>query len=65
MTEKEKQQLKQDIKSGKVDIYELYEKYGLFEPYFVPYKEGEGRTYEEYEKDIEESRINFLIAHMR
>ena len=65
MTEKEKQQLKQDIKSGKVDIYELYEKYGLHEPYFVPYKEGEGRTYEEYEKDIEESRINFLIAHIR
>ena len=39
MTEQEKKQLREDIKSGKVDIYELYNKYGLFEPYFVPYKE--------------------------
>ena len=64
MTEEEKKQLREDIKSGKVDIYELYEKYGIFEPYFVPYKEDEGRTYEEYEKDIEESRIDFLLAHL-
>ena len=71
MTEEEKKQLREDIKSGKVDIYELYEKYGLHEPSFISYeawqeKEGnKDKTIKEYEKDIEESRINFLIAHMR
>ena len=38
MTEEEKKQLREDIKSGKVDIYELYEKYGLHEPSFISYE---------------------------
>lgn len=69
MTEQEKKQLTEDIKSGKVDIYKLYKKYGLFEPYFMSYeaykrKKGEDKTMEDYENAIENSRINFLLAHM-
>ena len=69
MTEEEKQQVREDIKSGKVDIYELYEKYGLYEPYFISYqaykkKHGEDKTHEDYENAIDNARINFLIAHM-
>ena len=67
MTEREK--VKQDIKSGKLDIYELYEKYGLYEPYpisFEGYKEkyGNDKTLQNYNNDIENDKIEFLLMHM-
>ena len=68
MTEKEKQQLKQDIKDGKVDMGELYDKYGLYIPSFNSYevaKELEpDLTIEKYQEEIFDSEIEFLLAHM-
>ena len=69
MTEQEEKQLTEDIKSGKVDIYKLYRKYKLNEPYFISYQaykneHGEDKTHEDYENAIDNARINFLIAHM-
>ena len=37
MTEQEKQQLREDIKAGKVNVYELYEKYQV-PPYIMDYE---------------------------
>ena len=68
MTKKEKQQLKKDIKDGKVDLDELYEKYGLYRPYFMDYetyKEVYGDlTIEKYNEEIFDSEIEFLFAHI-
>lgn len=68
MTEKEKQQLKKDIESGKVDIDDLYEKYRINMPLMLSYKEyqqvyGEA-TIEEYEKDDLDTKINFLFMQI-
>lgn len=38
MTEQEKQQLREDIKSGKVNVDELYEKYQVPFPYIMDYE---------------------------
>ena len=40
MTEEEKKQLREDIKSWKVDIYELYEKYGIHLPSIRTYEQS-------------------------
>ena len=70
MTEEEKQQLKKDIKDGKVDMDELYEKYGLYIPSFMDYesyKEAYNEpnlTFEKYNEEIFDSEIEFLLAHM-
>ena len=68
MTKKEKQQLKKDIESGKVDINDLYEKYQINMPLMLSYKEyqqvyGEA-TIEEYEKDDLDTKINFLFMQI-
>ncbi len=68
MTEKEKQQLKKYIESGKVDIDDLYEKYQINMPLMLSYKEyqqvyGEA-TIEEYEKDDLDTKINFLFMQI-
>lgn len=68
MTEKEKRQLKKDIKDGKVDIDDLYEKYQINMPLMLSYKEyqqvyGEA-TIEEYEKDDLDTKINFLFMQI-
>lgn len=68
MTKKEKQQLKKDIKYGKVNIDDLYEKYQINMPIMLSYKEyqqvyGEA-TIEEYEKDDLDTKINFLFMQI-
>ena len=68
MTKKEKQQLRKDIESGKVDIDDLYEKYQINMPLMLSYKEyqqvyGEA-TIEEYEKDDLDTKINFLFMQI-
>lgn len=68
MTKKEKQQLKKDIESGKVNIDDLYEKYQINMPLMLSYKEyqqvyGEA-TIEEYEKDDLDTKINFLFIQI-
>ena len=68
MTKKEKQQLKKDIESGKVDIDDLYEKHQINMPLMLSYKEyqqvyGEA-TIEEYEKDDLDTKINFLFMQI-
>ena len=68
MTEKEKQQLKQDIKSGKVDIYELYEKYGIHLPSIRTYEQSKEEnpniTPEEYEANVLSDKITILFWQM-
>ena len=68
MTKKEKQRLKKDIRDGKVDIDDLYEKYQINMPLMLSYKEyqqvyGEA-TIEEYEKDDLDTKINFLFMQI-
>ena len=68
MTKKEKQQLRKDIESGKVNIDDLYEKYQINMPSMLSYKEyqqvyGEA-TIEEYEKDDLDTKINFLFMQI-
>lgn len=68
MTKKEKRQLKKDIKDGKVNIDDLYEKYQINMPIMLSYKEyqqvyGEA-TIEEYEKDDLDTKINFLFMQI-
>ena len=53
MTKKEKQQLKKDIKDGKVDMDELYEKHGLYRPYFMDYE-----TYKKVYGDLTIEKYN-------
>lgn len=68
MTKKEKQQLRKDIKYGKVNIDDLYEKYQINMPLMLSYKEYQqvyGKaTIEEYEKDDLDTKINFLFMQI-
>ena len=72
MTEQEKQQLREDIKSGKVNIDELYEKYQVPFPYIMDYEiykktyeEEDGEiTFEDYEKQINETIIEVLLMNL-
>lgn len=65
MTEQEKQQLREDIKSGKVNIDELYEKYDKNLPYMFTYEERKIKepnlTIEEYEEDVINDKITILF----
>lgn len=68
MTEQEKQQLREDIKSGKVNIDELYEKYNMNLPYMFTYEERKIKepnlTIEEYEEDVINDKITILFWQM-
>lgn len=68
MTEQEKQQLREDIKAGKVNIYELYEKYDKNLPYMFTYEERKIKepnlTIEEYEEDVINDKITILFWQM-
>lgn len=72
MTEQEKQQLREDIKAGKVNVDELYEKYQVPFPYIVDYEiykktyeEEDGEiTFEDYEKQINEAIIEVLLMNL-
>lgn len=68
MTEQEKQQLKEDIKAGKVNIDELYEKYNMNLPYMFTYEERKIKepnlTIEEYEEDVINDKITILFWQM-
>ena len=72
MTEQEKQQLREDIKAGKVNIDELYEKYQVPFPYIMDYEiykktyeEEDGEiTFEDYEKQINETIIEVLLMNL-
>ena len=59
MTEQEKQQLREDIKAGKVNVDELYEKYQVPFPYIMDYE-----TYKNYEKQINETIIEVLLMNL-
>lgn len=65
MTEQEKQQLREDIKAGKVNIDELYEKYDKNLPYMFTYEERKIKepnlTIEEYEEDVINDKITILF----
>ena len=67
MTEQEKQQLREDIKAGKVNIDELYEKYDKNLPYMFTYEERKIKepnlTIEEYE-DVINDKITILFWQM-
>ena len=72
MTEQEKQQLREDIKAGKVNVDELYEKYQVPFPYIMDYEiykktyeEEDGEiTFEDYEKKINETIIEVLLMNL-
>ena len=68
MTEQEKQQLREDIKAGKVNIDELYEKYDKNLPYMFTYEERKiqepNLTIEEYEEDVINDKITILFWQM-
>ena len=68
MTEQEKQQLREDIKAGKVNIDELYEKYEKNLPYMFTYEERKIKepnlTIEEYEEDVINDKITILFWQM-
>ena len=68
MTEQEKQQLREAIKSGKVNIDELYEKYDKNLPYMFTYEERKIKepnlTIEEYEEDVINDKITILFWQM-
>ena len=68
MTEQEKQQLREDIKAGKVNIDELYEKYDKNLPYMFTYEERKRKepnlTIEEYEEDVINDKITILFWQM-
>lgn len=72
MSEEEKQQLREDIKSGKVDIGDLYEKYQVPYPYIMDYElykdtyeEEDGEiTMEDYQKQISETIIEVLLMQI-
>lgn len=68
MTEQEKQQLRDDIKAGKVNIDELYEKYDKNLPYMFTYEERKIKepnlTIEEYEEDVINDKITILFWQM-
>ena len=68
MTEQEKQQLREDIKAGKVNIDELYDKYDKNLPYMFTYEERKIKepnlTIEEYEEDVINDKITILFWQM-
>ena len=68
MTKKEIAKLKEDIKSGKVNIDELYEKYDKNLPYMFTYEERKEEepnlTIEEYEEDVINDKITILFWQM-
>ena len=68
MTEQEKQHLREDIKAGKVNIDELYEKYDKNLPYMFTYEERKIKepnlTIEEYEEDVINDKITILFWQM-
>lgn len=68
MTEQEKQQLREDIKAGKVNVDELYEKYDKNLPYMFTYEERKIKepnlTIEEYEEDVINDKITILFWQM-
>ena len=68
MTKEEIEKLKEDIKSGKVNIDELYEKYDKNLPYMFTYEERKEKepnlTIEEYEEDVLSDKITILFWQM-
>ena len=68
MTKEEIAKLKEDIKSGKVNIDELYEKYDKNLPYMFTYEERKEEepnlTIEEYEEDVINDKITILFWQM-
>lgn len=65
MTKEDIVKLKEDIKSGKVNIDELYEKYDKNLPYMFTYEERKIKepnlTIEEYEEDVINDKITILF----
>ena len=65
LTDKEKEQLQKDIEDGKVDIDDVYEKYGIPQPYMIDYKEAKEEepnlTIEQYNKEVLEDKITLLF----
>ena len=59
--------IRAEIKKGST-IYDLYEKYGLYRPYFMDYETYKkvygDLTIEKYNEEIFDSEIEFLLAHM-
>lgn len=68
MTKEDIEKLKEDIKSGKVNIDELYEKYDKNLPYMFTYEERKIKepnlTIEEYEEDVINDKITILFWQM-
>lgn len=72
MTKKEKQQLRKDIESGKVNVGDLYKKYQVpfpyimdYETYKKTYEDEDGEiTFEDYEKQINETIIEILLMQI-
>lgn len=68
MTKEDIAKLKEDIKSGKVNIDELYEKYDKNLPYMFTYEERKIKepnlTIEEYEEDVINDKITILFWQM-
>ena len=68
MTKEDIVKLKEDIKSGKVNIDELYEKYDKNLPYMFTYEERKIKepnlTIEEYEEDVINDKITILFWQM-
>lgn len=66
MREEEKQQLKQDIKDGKVSMDDLYEKCKVYPPYMIPYEyrgdKYKNMTAEEYLKQVADDEIETLLC---
>ena len=65
LTDEEKEQLQKDIEDGKVDIDDIYEQYGIPQPYMIDYKEAKEEnpnlTIEQYNKEVLEDKITLLF----
>ena len=65
LTDEEKEQLQKDIEDGKVDIDDVYEKYGIPQPYMIDYKEAKEEdpnlTIEQYNKEVLKDKITLLF----
>ena len=68
MTKEDIAKLREDIKAGKVNIDELYEKYDKNLPYMFTYEERKIKepnlTIEEYEEDVINDKITILFWQM-
>lgn len=72
MTEEEKEKIREDIKAGKVNVGDLYEKYQVpfpyimdYETYKKTYEDEDGEiTFEDYEKQINETIIEILLMQI-